>query len=516
MGKHKYSLGIELGSTRIKAVIVDSNGNTVTSGIHDWENDLIDGFWTYDLKNVWSGIKLSIKDIDKKELLTSINAIGISAMMHGYLPFDKKDNLLVNFRTWRNANTDKATKELSKKLQFNIPHRWSIAHIYQAILDNEKHVNDINYFTTLAGYVHWKLTGEKVIGIGDASGMFPINSNTLKYDEKKLEKTNSLLKEKHFAKNLKELLPKPLVAGEGAGRLTKEGARLLDPEGNIKSGILMAPPEGDAGTGMVATNSVKKNTGNVSVGTSVFAMIVLDKELNNFYPEIDMVTTPDGKAVAMVHVNNCTSDLNEWINLFSELFSEFDFKVSKDRIFEKTFNLALKADNKNSGLLSYGYFSGENITGIEEGRPLFVRLPNSKFDLANFMASHLNSAFATLSIGMNILYRENVNIKMINAHGGVFKTEKVAQKFLAASIDAPIAVSKTASEGGAWGMAILANYANNNYNMNLSEYLEMHVFKDREVSIYTPNKKEVEDYKEYLKKYKNGLEIEKTAGKVFS
>lgn len=515
MANNKLSLGIELGSTRIKTVLIDDKFNTLASGTFDWENKLKNGYWTYDLDDVWVGIQEAIKDLKSDDLLNSIESIGVSAMMHGYLAFDSKENLLVPFRTWRNSNTDQATKILSKALNFNIPHRWSIAHLFQAILDDEEHVSDLDYLTTLAGYVHWKLTDKKVLGIGDASGMFPIDSQNSNYDEEKVKACNRLLKEEGFNKNIETLLPKALTAGSYAGTLSDKGAKLLDPSGKIVSGLLMSPPEGDAGTGMVATNSIKKKTGNVSAGTSVFAMIVLEKELENVYPEIDIVTTPEGQSVAMVHVNNCTSDLNSWVSLFKELLNNFGVEASDDDLYGKLIKSALNADEDDGGLLSFGYLSGENITKVVEGRPMFLRLPDANFNLSNFMSSHLNAAFAALNIGINILYDEGVSVEEIKAHGGIFKTELVAQKILASALKAPISISKTASEGGAWGMAILANYSLDQKGKSLVEFLDDCVFSEEKLTTHTPSNEDVESYNLFMDKHIKALEIQKSAGKNF-
>lgn len=511
MKKKCLSLGIELGSTRIKAVIVDESFKTLATGTSDWENEFENGYWTYDLDSVWKGIQLALEDIDNYHLLQQVSSMGVSAMMHGYLAFNAKNELLVPFRTWRNANTEEATIELSEMLKFNIPHRWSVAHLYQAVLNQEDHITDVHFITTLSGYVHWKLTGEKILGIGDASGMFPINAKTKNYDLEKIAIVNRMLAEKGFDKKIEEILPLSALAGEYGGFLTRKGAMLLDPEGNIAEGVLVSPPEGDAGTGMVATNSIEVKTGNVSVGTSVFAMIVLEQELKNVHPEIDIVTTPSGSLVAMVHVNNCTSDLNAWISLFKEVLVEFGLEVSNDSLYSKLLEKSLQSEEDDGGLLSYGYLSGENITKIPEGRPLFIRLPDADFSLANFMSSQINSAFATLSIGMNLLYQEGVAVKKLKAHGGIFKTDLVAQKALAAALKAPISISSTASEGGAWGMAVLASFAKNNKNNSLEKFLQKYVFKDEEIDTYTPTSIEIKNYNKYVEKYEEGLDIEKIA-----
>ena len=453
----KTVLGIELGSTRIKAVLIDENNNPIASGSYEWENRLENGIWTYSLEDVWTGIQTSYKNMadDVKnqygEELTKIGAIGFSAMMHGYMAFDENKELLVPFRTWRNSITGKAAAELTSLFDFNIPERWSIAHLYQAILNGEEHISKIKYLTTLAGYVHWKLTGEFVLGIGEASGMFPIDSASKDYNKGMIEKFDKLISNKNLPYTISDLLPKVLVAGENAGTLSEEGAKLLDTTGKLSAGIPLCPPEGDAGTGMTATNSITKRTGNVSAGTSVFAMVVLEKPLSKAYPEIDIVTTPVGDDVAMVHVNNCTSDLNAWVNIFREYSTELGIEISTEKLYGTLYRKALEGDADCGGLLSYGYFSGENITGLEEGRQLFVRTPDSKFNLANMMRTHLYSALGTLKLGMDILLdKENVKLDRMFGHGGLFKTKDVGQKFMAAAINTPVSLMETAGEGGAW------------------------------------------------------------------
>src|SRR5699024_8789276 len=462
--QEKTFLGIEFGSTRIKAVLIDENLHTIASGGFDWENQLQDEMWTYSIDSIWEGLQASYKEMAdsfSKEYgspLTTIGGIGFSAMMHGYMAFNKKDELLVPFRTWRNSTTGQAAKELTELFQYNIPERWSIAHLYQAILNKEEHVADVTFFTTLAGYVHWQLTGEKVLGIGDASGMFPIDTTTKSFDGKRIAQFDELVKAKNYPWQLKELFPTVLVAGQEAGQLTEKGAKLLDPTGTLQAGIPFCPPEGDAGTGMTATNSVAERTGNVSAGTSAFAMIVLEKPMEKVHPEIDLVTTPSGSLVAMVHTNNCTSEINAWVKLFREFADLTGNKISDNDLFATLFSQALKGDSNGGDLLSYGYYSGENITNLTEGRPLFVRKPDSNFNLANFMRMHLFSAFGAMKIGMDILVSEQVEIDSIVGHGGIFKTPEVAQKILAAVMQAPVTVMETAGEGGAWGIALLAAY----------------------------------------------------------
>ena len=515
----KAVLGIEFGSTRIKAVLIGDDHAPIATGAHDWENMLVDGIWTYSLDMIWEGISDCYSKMaqDAKEkygvTIKKLAAIGISGMMHGYLPFDKEDNLLVPFRTWRNTITGEAAAELTEVLGFNIPQRWSIAHLYQAILNKEEHVSKIAYFTTLAGYIHWQLTGEKVIGVGEASGMFPIDSKTRDYDAAMLDKFAALDKVKEYPWDIRDILPKVLTAGEKAGTLTEEGAKRLDVSGNLESGILLAPPEGDAGTGMVATNSVAVRTGNVSAGTSVFAMVVLEKALKAVHEELDMVTTPSGDAVAMVHCNNCTSDLNAWVGLFREFAENFGINVDMNELFGKLYNKALEGDKDCGGLLAYNYFSGEPVTGANEGRPLFVRKPDAHFNLANFMRTHLYAALATLKIGLDILLKEEkVKVDRIYGHGGLFKTKGVGQGILAAAMDAPVAVMETAGEGGPWGMALLASYMLQKADgESLEQYLSEKVFGGESGSVMEPDPADVAGFDAYIKAYKAALAAEKAA-----
>lgn len=515
----KTVLGLEFGSTRIKAVLIDEEHHPIASGDHEWENRLDNGIWTYTLDDIWTGLCDSYgkmaKDVKEKYdvILTDIGAIGFSAMMHGYMAFDKDGKLLVPFRTWRNSTTGQSAKALTELFQYNIPERWSIAHLYQAILNEEEHVKDIDYITTLAGYIHWKLTGEKVLGVGDASGMFPIDPETKDYDQKKINKFDALIAEKGYGWKLREILPKVLVAGEKAGNLTEEGAKLLDVSGNLKAGIPLCAPEGDAGTGMAATNSVAKRTGNVSAGTSVFAMVVLERELKKVYPEIDLVTTPDGSLVGMVHANNCTSDLNAWVGLFREFAENFGIEVDMNQLFGTLYNKALEGDADCGGLLSYGYLSGENITGVIEGRPMFVRSPESKFNLANFMRSHLFTALGALKVGMDILLKEEgVEIDSILGHGGLFKTKGVGQGILAAAINTPVSVMETAGEGGPWGMALLASYMiHKEEGETLGEYLTKKVFAGAQGTSMEPDPKDVEGFEVFIERYKKGIAIEQAA-----
>ncbi len=515
----KAVLGIELGSTRIKAVLIDENHTPIASGDHEWENRLENGNWTYSLDDIWAGLRHSYQnlaaDVQNKygATIRKIGAIGFSAMMHGYMAFDKDGKLLVPFRTWRNSTTGPAAEELTRLFQYNIPIRWSIAHLYQAILNGEDHVKDVAYFTTLAGYIHWKLTGVKALGIGDASGMFPIDVEKKDFNEEMIRKFDELVEEKHFPWKLRDIMPKVMVAGEEAGVLTEEGAKLLDESGNLEAGVPLCPPEGDAGTGMAATNSVAKRTGNVSAGTSVFAMIVLEKELRKVYPEIDLVTTPDGSLVAMVHANNCTSDLNAWVGIFREFAESFGIEVDMNRLFGTLYNKALEGDADCGGLLAYGYLSGEFITGVDEGRPLFARSPESKFNLANFMRVNLYTALGAIKVGMDLLLKEeDVAIDSILGHGGLFKTKGVGQRILAAAINAPVSVMETAGEGGPWGVALLAAYMKNKADgESLEDYLAKKVFAGNAGSRMEPNPKDVEGYEVFTQRYKKGIEIEKAA-----
>ena len=515
----KTVLGIELGSTRIKAVLIGENHAPLASGSHEWENQYENGVWTYRLEDVWTGLQESYRDLRSQVLekydapLQTVGAIGFSGMMHGYMAFDKEGNLLAPFRTWRNTITGQAAEKLTDLFQFNIPQRWSIAHLYQAILNRESHVRDITHLTTLAGYVHWKLTGQKVLGVGEASGMFPIDSKTNDYDGGMLERFNKCLAAENISWTLQDILPKVLVAGEAAGVLTAEGAKLLDPTGQLQPGIPLCPPEGDAGTGMIATNSIAERTGNVSAGTSVFAMIVLEKALSKLYPEIDMVTTPTGKPVAMVHSNNCTSDLNAWIDIFQEFTQSLGVEMSQSKLYETLYKMALTGDADGGGLLAYNYVSGEHITHLEEGRPLFVRTPESRFTLPNFMRVHLFSALGALKIGLDILFeQEQVKIDQILGHGGFFKTREVGQKMMAAAINVPVSVMETAGEGGAWGIALLASYMLHlSLNEPLEDYLTNKVFAAEQGTTIAPDQRDVAGFAAFMERYKKGLIIERTA-----
>ncbi len=500
-------------------MLIGEDHRPIAAGSHEWENRYENGIWTYRLEDVWAGLQDSYQNLSNAVIeqfdvpIKTLGAIGFSAMMHGYMPFDKDSNLLVPFRTWRNTITGEASEQLTELFQFNIPQRWSIAHLYQAILNQEPHIQDISYLTTLEGYVHWKLTGQKVLGVGEAAGMFPIDSKTNEYDERMIALYNERLETKNISWKLPEILPKVLVAGDAAGVLTAEGAKLLDSSGQLQAGIPFCPPEGDAGTGMVATNSVAVRTGNVSAGTSVFAMIVLEKALSKLYPEIDMVTTPTGKPVAMVHSNNCTSDLNAWVDLFQEFTDALGVEVSQSKLFEMLYHKALMGDPDGGGMLAYNYLSGEHITGLEEGRPLFVRTPESKFTLANFMRVHLFSALGALKIGLDILFeKEQVQIDQILGHGGFFKTEGVGQRIMAAAMNVPVTVMETAGEGGAWGIALLASYMlHKTDDEPLEAYLSHKVFAEETGTTMAPDLRDVEGFAAFMERYKKGLAIERTA-----
>ena len=515
----KGILGIEFGSTRIKAVLIDEKGTPLASGSHEWENRLTDGIWTYTLDDIWSGLADCYADLasDVKKkydvVLKKFASIGFSAMMHGYLAFDKEGELLVPFRTWRNTITEEAAAKLTEVFQYNIPQRWSIAHLYQAILKKEEHVGKIDFLTTLAGYVHWKLTGEKVLGVGDASGMFPIDCKSGNYDQNMIRKFDELTEPCGYGWKLSDILPKVLSAGEKAGTLTPEGAKLLDVSGNLEAGILLCPPEGDAGTGMVATNSVGVRTGNVSAGTSVFAMVVLEKELSKVYPEIDLVTTPDGALVAMVHCNNCTSDLNAWVNLFDEFAKSIGVAIDKNQLFSVLYHKALEGDADCGGLISYNYFSGEPVTGFDEGAPLFVRKADQTFNLANFMRTHLYSSLAALKAGLDLLFKEeDVKVDEMFGHGGLFKTKGVGQRIAAAAMNTPVSVMETAGEGGAWGIALLASYMQNKEEgEELQDFLNHKIFAGQKGEKLLPVKEDVEGFDQFMIRYKKGLAIEHAA-----
>ena len=513
------ALGIEFGSTRIKAVLTDGTTAPIAQGSYEWENRLENGIWTYSLEDIWKGLKDCYADlaVDVKKqyglTLKKVGAMGVSAMMHGYMAFDADGKLLVPFRTWRNTMTAEAARRLTDLFNYNIPQRWSIAHLYQAVINGEEHVSRVHFLTTLAGYVHWKLTGKQVLGVGDASGMFPIDPATGQYDAEMLDKFEEMMVPKGYPWKLRDLLPEVLSAGDEAGTLTEEGAKLLDESGNLEAGIPLCPPEGDAGTGMTATNSVAVRTGNVSAGTSVFAMVVLEKTLETVHQEIDMVTTPDGHLVGMVHCNNCTSDLNAWVNLLGECAESFGVKVDKNELYGVLYRKALEGAADCGGVTAYNYFSGEPITGLDAGRPMVVRTPDADFSLANFMRSHLYSAVATLKIGMDILLKEeHVAVDSLMGHGGFFKTPVVGQRVMAAGMNAPITVMDTASEGGAWGIAILAAFMKEKKDgETLSSYLNDKIFAGQTGTTLNPDPEDVKGFDAFLEEYKKLLPAEKAA-----
>ncbi|MDD6552839.1 MAG: FGGY-family carbohydrate kinase [Prevotellaceae bacterium] len=517
--KGKAILGIEFGSTRIKAVLIDGENRPIAQGSHTWENQLENGLWTYSIKAIWEGLQdcyASLRNDVKEQYgveIEQLAAIGISAMMHGYMAFDKDEQILVPFRTWRNTNTGKAAAKLSDLFNFNIPLRWSISHLYECILDGESHVKDIDYLATLDAYIHWQLTGQRVTGIGDASGMLPIDPDTKDYDENMVKKFDALIAPKGYPWKLRDILPKVLVAGQEAGTLTAKGAKLLDPSGHLKAGIPMCPPEGDAGTGMAATNAVRPRTGNVSCGTSSFSMIVLEKNLSKPYKSIDIVTTPDGAPVAMVHCNNCTSDINAWVEIFKEFLEAMGQQVDMGQLFTTLFQAGAKGDGDCGGLMAYNYFSGEPVTGLSEGRPMIVRSPNDKFTLANFMRANLYGAVAVLKIGNDILFKdEQVAVDRLTGHGGYFTTPEVGQRILSAALGLPISVMKTAGEGGPWGMALLASYlVNSDKHESLADFLDTKVFAGNKGSEIMATPDEIDGFNTYIENYKRGLQIEQAA-----
>ncbi|MCR5338141.1 MAG: FGGY-family carbohydrate kinase [Lachnospiraceae bacterium] len=517
----KAVMGLELGSTRIKAVLIGEDKNPIATGSHEWENRYENGIWTYHLADIHEGVQKCFADLQKNVTqefgapIKKLAGIGISAMMHGYLPFDENGNLLAGFRTWRNTITKEAAQKLTQEFSFNIPQRWSIAHLYQSILNGELHVKDISFFTTLAGYIHWKLTGENVLGVGDASGMFPIDEVTKNYHKGMMEKFDALIAGEGYPWKLEDILPKVLLAGDKAGQLTAEGAAFLDPDGNLEAGIPLCPPEGDAGTGMVATNSVAVRTGNVSAGTSFFAMVVLERSLKAVHEELDMVTTPSGDAVAMAHCNNGTTDLNGWVNLFGEFAKDCGKEMEPGELYGMLYNKALEGSPDCGGLLAYNYHAGEAITNISSGRPMFLRTPDAKFTLANFMRSHLYASLATLKIGCDILFKEeNATVDKLYGHGGFFKTKGVGQRMLAAAMNAPVAVMETAGEGGPWGMAILADYMLSGNGRDLSEYLEKEVFAGASGEVIEPSPADVRGFDKYIEVYKRTLPAQEAAGKL--
>ena len=515
----KTSLGIEFGSTRIKAVLIDDTYTTIAAGDYGWASHLEDGLWSYSQEEIWTGLQTAYaalaEDVENAygEKLTRVGRIGFSAMMHGYLAFDKNGELLVPFRTWQNTNTSEAHEKLSELFQYNIPERWSIAHLYQAVLNNEEHIGKVDFFTTLAGYVHWKLTGKKVLGVGDASGMFPIDPTTHTYETEFIEKFNAIPEVAAQPWKLADLLPEPLVAGTPAGTLTEEGAKLLDPTGTLQPGITFAPPEGDAGTGMVATNSVRVRTGNVSAGTSIFAMVVLERKLERLHPEVDLVTTPAGDLAGMSHANNFTSDLNAWVGLFGQFAAAIGTPVDAGTLYGTLFRAAIAddVDSNCGGLINYPFRSGEFLAGLPEGRPLFARGPEARMSLGNFMRAQLFSAFSPVKIGMDVMTKdEGVAVDSLVGHGGIFTTPKVAQKILAAAFDTPIKVMSTAAEGGAWGMAVLADYLWH-ADQPLDEFLDARVFADAASTTENPDEGDVAGFEEFFDRFRKGLPIEHVA-----
>jgi len=517
--QEKTALGIEFGSTRIKGVLIDYEGNVLATGTYDWENSFIDGIWTYSLDEVEKGLQgcyASLRqNVEEKYGVTPVSygAIGISAMMHGYIALDSEDRQIAPFQTWRNTNTTEAADQLTEAFQYNIPLRWSAAHLYQRMLDHEEHVKSVSSVFTLAAYMHYRLTGRKVIGIGDAAGMFPIDSDTRDYNEEMVQIFDAMVKEAGYSVKLRDVFPAVLVSGDEAGALTEEGAALIDPSGTLKAGIPLCPPEGDAGTGMTATNSVAPRTGNLSAGTSSFAMVVLEKQLSKVYREIDMVTTPSGFPVAMSHANNGTSDLNAWVGIFREFCDLCGIEADMGELYGKLYTHSLKGDPDCGGLMAYGYYSGENITFINEGRPLFVRTADSTFNLANFMRVHLYTSLGAVKLGMDILLKEEqVKLDRIMGHGGLFKTPGVAQRYLAAAVNTPVSVMATASEGGAWGIALLAAYlADGKTRGSLEEWLEQEIFGSLVGETMEPDPAEVEGYEVFTRRYVAGLEAEKAA-----
>ncbi len=515
----KTSLGIEFGSTRIKAVLIDDTYRTIASGDYGWASHLEHGLWSYTVEEIWKGLQTAYAemagDVEAAygEKLTHIGHIGFSAMMHGYLAFDEDGELLVPFRTWQNTNTHEAHEKLSELFQYNIPERWSIAHLYQCVLDNEEHVSKVAFFTTLAGYVHWKLTGRKVLGVGDASGMFPIDPTTHTWEAEFIRQFNELPEVAAQPWKIEDLLPEPLVAGTPAGELTEEGAKLLDPTGTLQPGITLAPPEGDAGTGMMATNSVRKRTGNVSAGTSIFATVVLEGKLKALHPEVDLVTTPAGDLAGMSHANNFTSDLNAWVGLFGQFAEALGHPVDAGTLYGTLFRAAIAddVDANCGGLLNYPFRSGEFLAGLPEGRPLFARKPEARMSLGNFMRAQLFGAFSPVKIGMDVMTKdEHVQVDSLVGHGGIFTTPKVAQKILAAAFDTPIKVMATAAEGGAWGMAVLGDYLWH-ADEDLADYLDNRVFADAESVTETPDEKDVEGFEDFFARFRAGLPIEHAA-----
>ena len=518
----QLSIGIEFGSTRIKTVAIDSECRTIATGSFEWENQFKHGYWTYSMNDVWVGLQRSyaeMTDAIKDQYDTTVRRIaslGISGMMHGYLVFDEHDDLLVPFRTWRNNNANEAASILREDFQVNIPERWSIAQLYQSAIDKEEHVPHVRYMTTLAGYVHWYLSGERVLGIGDASGMFPIDSETLTYRSDLLQRFNTHFHEAGYTQQIEDILPEVVVAGQSAGRLTEIGAKLIDPHEELEAGCPMCAPEADAATGMVATNSVAPRTGNVSAGTSIFSMIVLEKQIQQLYPEVDIVSTPDGYEVAMIHANNCTSDINAWVGIFEELLQRLGVDYDKNNLFTTLFESALDGDDDLGQLLSIGYVSGEFITDVPQGYPLLLRSLDSNFNLANFMKSQIYSAFATLKIGIDLLKEnEQIQIDSMLGHGGIFTTKEVAQRFMAAALESSVSVMQTASEGGAWGIAVLARYLVAEYK-DLAQFLNDSAFEASDAIAIEPTEAEIESFRNYTERFKAGMELEHVADQQFN
>ena len=512
------ALGIELGSTRIKAVLIGPDHAPIATGAYDWENRLENGVWTYHLDDVWTGIQAAFREMREEVQsrygvpLTTLGAMGVSAMMHGYLPFDKNGAQLCEFRTWRNTITEAEAQELTQLFQFNIPQRWSIAHLYRAIRQGEPHVKDIAFLTTLEGYVHWKLTGKKVLGVGEAAGMFPLDEQG-RFHPRMMAQFDEILQQRNIPWRLEDILPEILVAGDPAGELTPEGAKLLDPTGALQAGIPLCPPEGDAGTGMTATNSVSARTGNVSAGTSIFAMVVLEHPLSQVHPEIDMVATPAGLPAAMVHCNTCTSDLDAWVKLFAELLNSAGTQLPKSQLYDLLYHKALEGAADCGGVVSYNCYSGEPVIHLEEGRPLLMRLPESQLTLGNFMRAQLYAAMATLRLGMEILYGEHVALEKLYGHGGLFKTKGVGQRLMAGALGVPVAVMETAGEGGPWGMALLAMYRKNRRpGDTLEGYLQEQVFAQAKGEELPPDPADAAGFAAYLKRYQAGLAVERAAG----
>lgn len=508
----KIILGIEFGSTRIKAVLINEKGVTLASGSYGWENSLIDGYWSYSIDEIIEGLQVSFAELckDYGQIITQFDAIGISGMMHGYFAFDKEWNLLTPFRSWRNTKTEEASRILSKELKFNIPQRWSCSHYYQAVLSNESHVCNVCHLTTISGYVNYLLTGENVLGVNDASGMFPVIGND--YDNEKMARYNDLLLEKGIKVDAKSLFPKVLLAGENAGTLTKQGALLIDPSGKLKSGAPLCPPEGDMGTGMIATNSIKAKTASVSSGTSANITVVFEKPLTNYYPEIDVISTSNGNNGAIIHTNNCTCEIDYWVNLFGEVLSLFGEKPNKNELYNTLFASAKDSKLENLNLTAFNFSAGETLAHTSKGVPMLIRGSESNSSIAEFMQAQIYSAIATLKLGLDILQKENIEIESVTAHGGYYKSGDLGQKATSALFTAPVSVYKTASEGGAWGIAILAAFMVSDYD-SVENYLD-DLFSSFEKSTILADKEEAEKFNHYYKNYIKFLKVEKEASKI--